>query len=214
MQDLVEGLALTPRGSGASFLLRGWSRKVVVALASPQRCLQPPLAACVPTEKGRTGFYWCRAGREPSIRAQASRFSPIPYLPPLDSCKPQLLPPAGKQQLAVVQSSPQHSRISARVADPLNTPTGHTGRCWELGDQNQVWPHVKAVTMLDEAFHLFTPCLQPEELQKPAWIKELGTKHPQGPLPKRPELLTGTGGDADVSVAQWPPVLLPFCHQF
>lgn len=24
---------------------------------------------------------------------------------------------------------------------------------------------VKAVTMLDEAFHLFTPCLQPDELQ-------------------------------------------------
>lgn len=44
---------------------------------------------------------------------------------------------------------------------------------------------VKAVTMLDEAFHLFTPCLQPEQLQKPFWIKELGTKCPQGPLPKR-----------------------------
>lgn len=56
MQDLVEGLALTPRGSGASFLLRGWSRKVVVALASPQRCLQPPLLPASPLRRAALVF--------------------------------------------------------------------------------------------------------------------------------------------------------------
>lgn len=38
----------------------------------------------------------------------------------------------------------------------------------------------KTMAMAVEAFHPFTPCLRPEELpahQKPAWIKESGTKY-------------------------------------
>lgn len=56
LQDLVEGLALTPRDFGASFLLHGWSRKVVVALASLQRCLQPSLLPLSPLRRATLVF--------------------------------------------------------------------------------------------------------------------------------------------------------------
>lgn len=55
-QDITEGLALTPRGSGASFLLHGWSREVVVALASPQRCRQPSLLPVSPWRRATLVF--------------------------------------------------------------------------------------------------------------------------------------------------------------